>query len=587
VCHLTNRPIGWRPTRRNHHPPIESAGDVLAYNRAGQILSEDSQISGDPTNGTTTYTYDPLERLTAFTRASTTTTYGWDDVPNRTSVQVGAGAAVTTSFDAANRPTSDSAGGAYTSDLDGRLTARPSQRFEWDNLSRLTKVKPPTGGSTIADYSYDPLDRLRLVDYGGSNRIRFRYVGLTTSVAQVIDDQTGSVLRNVGTGWGGERLLDWTGTNSNIRYYGTNAHHDVTWTGSSTGTVSATLRYDPWGNLTASTGSSLPDFRFQNSWFDSTTDLSWVVTRWYAPSLGRFISEDSLLGAPLDPPSRHLYAYGGGEPIGRWDSDGRFWYRVKTHESMKIIARRYYGSYGRWPTVWNGNRNRIRASYTSLSGGLTLPTNLCIWLRRLGDPPVIYPNQCVPVSTVITGKRTDYAGVASARLGVDWYNLTIHQLLAVTDKEVGRVRSPNGFDTWWYWKNTIDFEAIASSVILAGGGYASGKTANMLLVVGNDILPGASDATTIGHTVFIRLREVHNRALLGHEYIHTLQEENGGWATAATYHWFAIQEGTGPSNHNEAIAYLWQEWVGVYPRQSRSPWCYYRPLFGPTPADCG
>jgi RHS repeat-associated protein len=308
--------------------PVNRAIYVLAYNRAGQILSEVSTITGDPTNGTTSYAYDPLERLASYTSpAATTTAYGWDEVPNRTSVQVGAGTPVTTSFDAANRPTSDSAGGAYSSDLDGRLTARPGERFEWDNLSRLTKVKPPTGGSTIATYSYDPLDRLRLADYGGSNRIRFRYVGLTTSVAQIIDDQSGAVLRNVGTGWTGERLLDWTGTNSNIRYYGTNAHHDVTWMGSSTGTVSATLRYDPWGTLTASTGSSLPDFRFQGAWFDTTTVLSWVVTRWYAPSLGRFISEDSLLGTPSDPPSRHLYAYGAGEPIGRWDPDGRFWYR--------------------------------------------------------------------------------------------------------------------------------------------------------------------------------------------------------------------------------------------------------------------
>lgn len=48
------------------------------------------------------------------------------------------------------------------------------------------------------------------------------------------------------------------------------------------------------------------------------------LTRWYAPALGRFISEDSLLGTPSDPPSRHLYAYGAGEPIGRWDPDGFF-----------------------------------------------------------------------------------------------------------------------------------------------------------------------------------------------------------------------------------------------------------------------
>jgi len=67
----------------------------------------------------------------------------------------------------------------------------------------------------------------------------------------------------------------------------------------------------------------LHPFRFQGAWFDATTSLNWVITRWYAQSLGRFISEDTLLGTPADPPSRHLYAYAAGEPIGRWDPDGR------------------------------------------------------------------------------------------------------------------------------------------------------------------------------------------------------------------------------------------------------------------------
>lgn len=341
-----------RETRRdtNGTGGVDRADIELAYNRAGQILSETSTITGDPTNGTTAYTYDPLERLTGFTRAGTATAYGWDKVPNRTSVQVGAGSPVTTTYNAANRPQDQNGvANAYASDADGRLTTQPTsagagfQRYEWDTLGRLTKVKDAAGTTTLATYTYDPLDRLRLVDYGGSTRTRFRYVGLTTSVAQTIDDVTSTVSRNIGTGWTGERQLDWTGTNSNIRSYGTNAHHDTVWTASSTGSVSATLRYDPWGQLTSSTGASLPDFRFQGSWHDTTTSIAWVVTRWYAPALGRFLSEDSLLGTPSDPPSRHLYAYGAGEPIGRWDPDGRWYQPEKRLAEYTIELPDWYG----------------------------------------------------------------------------------------------------------------------------------------------------------------------------------------------------------------------------------------------------
>ena len=196
--------------------------------------------------------------------------------------------------------------------------------------------------ATLASYTYDPLDRLRLAD-DGTTRTRFRYVGQTTAIAQTVNDQTGVVIVSIGVDWTGEHRLDWTGTGSNVRFYGTNGHHDLTWTADATGAVSATLRYDPWGTLTSSTGSSLPAFRFQGSWADPATNLAWVITRWYAPALGTFISEDSLTGDPADPPSRHLYAYAQANPVLGWDPDGRFFRRVRFGETLESISKKLYG----------------------------------------------------------------------------------------------------------------------------------------------------------------------------------------------------------------------------------------------------
>ena len=330
--------LGRAKTKETKTGATSRAAYTWARNRAGQVLSENTNITGDPTNNTRSFGYDALARLTSFTDGATTTSYGWAETLNRTSVQVGAGAPIATTYDNANRPLNQAGvSNAFTSDADGRLTARPDaagagyQRFEWDSLGRLTKVKAPTGGSVIATYTYDPLDRLRMVDYGSNNRTRFRYQGLTTAAVQTINDQTSAVIRNIGTSWGGELLEDWTGTNSNWRLYGTNGHHDVTWTASSTGTVSGTVRYDPWGTGISTTG-SVPDFRFQSSWADDTTKLSWVITRWYASAQGRFMSEDTLLGEPRQPDSRHLYAYGEGEPVGRADPTGRYWEHTASYE---------------------------------------------------------------------------------------------------------------------------------------------------------------------------------------------------------------------------------------------------------------
>ena len=140
----------------------------------------------------------------------------------------------------------------------------------WDHLGRRVQVKN-SGGTLLATYTYDPLDRLRLIDYGAGVRIRFRYVGLSTAAARTFDDATATVSRHIGTGWSGERLLDWTGSGSNIRVYGETGHHDTTWLAGSTGTVAA-LRYDPWGAPGSTPPSGYSPFRFQGSYLDDLRD---------------------------------------------------------------------------------------------------------------------------------------------------------------------------------------------------------------------------------------------------------------------------------------------------------------------------
>lgn len=79
---------------------------------------------------------------------------------------------------------------------------------------------------------------------------------------------------------------------------------------------------------------------FQGSWNDTATGLYWVVTRWYGPAQGRFISEDSLLGEPTNPDSRHRYAYAEGDPVGSWDPTGQASEERGLIEAMPPVERR-------------------------------------------------------------------------------------------------------------------------------------------------------------------------------------------------------------------------------------------------------
>lgn len=241
-------------------------------------------------------------------------------MPDRASIQTGTATPVTTTFDAASRPTTDSAGDTYTSDKEGRITGLPGQTLIYDALGRLSQVKNSSGTVVLATYTYDALDRLRTSTEGGVTT-RFLYVGLTSAVAQTINASTGAVISNFATDLSGTELFDFTLGGLVQTYLGRDSHDDVTWTAGSTGAVSSTAAYDPFGNLVASTG-SVPNSRWQSSYQDSVTGLYYVLARWYAPGLGTFLSDDPLTAAQTDPQARDPYAYAAGDVTDGVDPDG-------------------------------------------------------------------------------------------------------------------------------------------------------------------------------------------------------------------------------------------------------------------------
>ena len=107
------------------------------------------------------------------------------------------------------------------------------------------------------------------------------------------------------------------------RYYGTNAHHDVTWLSGTAGTSPsrcATTRSATHGppsrRATARSASraagTTPTATCRGS-SPAGTPPPWAVS---SPRTRSWASH-------ADPDSRHLHAYAAGEPIGAWDPDGR------------------------------------------------------------------------------------------------------------------------------------------------------------------------------------------------------------------------------------------------------------------------
>ena len=88
--------------------------------------------------------------------------------------------------------------------------------------------------------------------------------------------------------------------------------------------------YDAWGRLLTTTG-TLKDtlglhnpLRYRGYVYDRETGLYYVQSRYYNPTIGRWINADSQLSTG-DLTGLNLFAYCGNNPIIRVDYNGQFW----------------------------------------------------------------------------------------------------------------------------------------------------------------------------------------------------------------------------------------------------------------------
>ena len=91
------------------------------------------------------------------------------------------------------------------------------------------------------------------------------------------------------------------------------------------GTLIKGYTYDEFGNLKqGGVGSFLNEVTFTGSVTDTSSGLQYMNARFYQPSTGRFLTQDTYSGSPYDPWTQHLYSYCGNNPTSMVDPTGHF-----------------------------------------------------------------------------------------------------------------------------------------------------------------------------------------------------------------------------------------------------------------------
>jgi RHS repeat-associated protein len=113
-------------------------------------------------------------------------------------------------------------------------------------------------------------------------------------------------------------------------FYQHNIQGDVTALALSTGVVVVRYVYDAWGNVVSMSGSlsstigEINPVRYRGYMQDSETGVHYLQSRYYDPTIGRFISSDGWLGEPGMVLSHNMYVYALNNPVMYSDPSGNF-----------------------------------------------------------------------------------------------------------------------------------------------------------------------------------------------------------------------------------------------------------------------
>ena len=169
-------------------------------------------------------------------------------------------------------------------------------------------------------YAYDALGRLAAdTPAAGGSGYQFSYAGATGAIASdgtsaYAWDPAGTTLAATGAPGGG--------TGGALALTDIHGNQAGQFTASATA-LAASRSYDPWGAVTATSGSMTGLLGYQSAWADPASGKDLTGARWYNPAAGDFTSADTIPQSPLpDPAAGNPFAYAADNPLTGTDPSG-------------------------------------------------------------------------------------------------------------------------------------------------------------------------------------------------------------------------------------------------------------------------
>ncbi len=261
------------------------------YNPLGRMTSMANKKGGNIFSQYS-YTYDANGNIITVNDGTTTKTYVYDKLNRLISIIPQTGKATTYAYDLMGNRLTES------SDRISMNFTYTSYAYRLDNqLESVTK-----GSTTSMEYYADGLRSKKTTSSGMTHYI------YDLSGRLVAEGQSSTAI-STNYVWGPDRVLTKKDSSGGIYYYLYNGHGDVVQMVDRNGNMVNNYQYDEWGNILMSNETINNPFKYAGEVYDQETGLYYLRARYYDPSVGRFLSEDSYEGQVNNPLSLNMYTY--------------------------------------------------------------------------------------------------------------------------------------------------------------------------------------------------------------------------------------------------------------------------------------
>ncbi|WP_405111623.1 RHS repeat-associated core domain-containing protein [Paenibacillus sp. FSL K6-1217] len=299
-----NKALNWVETVTNEKSGVVLSKFDYGYDNNGNIikvtekrLNEDERV--------TAYTYDALNRLLTLNQSN----------------------------GARDAYTYDVRGNRLTLESSATLSAESTETsYQYDLENTLTGLTKGTQKTEFAYYA----NGLRVAKATGAKKTEYNYNFNGEVISEVKSGNGASEQSNYVRG---DRVLvkkeQKTGKDY---YYLYNGHGDVVQIVDTTGKIVNNYVYDEWGNITSQKEEISNSFKYAGEIYDEETGLYYLRARYYDPSMGRFLNEDTVEGQIDNPLSLNLYTYVENNPLMFNDPSGNVKMRVDGNLALEFFG---------------------------------------------------------------------------------------------------------------------------------------------------------------------------------------------------------------------------------------------------------